>query len=156
MSVLCLMLCRMDENTFWQFIDECRPEGPDPDAEGLAEALVGRLVGEPVSVVVGFAEQLAWALYRLDRKEFGDDLSGDGFLYTRAAVVAEGRDRYEAVLRDPARFVPYATQLVWAEPLLYVPDLAYERITGREWDRETRYSYETGSNAEGWGREGPG
>ncbi|MFM9700806.1 DUF4240 domain-containing protein [Streptomyces europaeiscabiei] len=140
----------MDENTFWQFIDECRPDGRDPDAEGLAEALVARLVGGSVSGVVGFAEQLAWVLYRLDRKELGDDLSSDGFLYTRAAVVVEGRDVYEAVLRDPSGFIPYATGLVWAEPLLYVPDLAYRQITGEEWGRETRYSYESYSNAEGW------
>ncbi len=46
---------------------------------------------------MGFAEQLSWALYRLDHKEYGHDLSSDSFLYARAAVVAAGRETYEAV-----------------------------------------------------------
>ncbi|AKL70902.1 MULTISPECIES: hypothetical protein [Streptomyces] len=37
-----------------------------------------------------------------------------------------------------------------AELLLYTPDRAYKRITGEEWDRDTRYSYESCSNVEGW------
>ncbi|MER8012518.1 DUF4240 domain-containing protein [Streptomyces sp. NPDC094149] len=90
------------------------------------------------------------ALYRLDRKEYGHDLSSDSFLYTRAAVVTAGRETYEAVLRDPQLFVPYAADLTWAENLLYVPDEAYRRITGEEWDRSTRYSYESYSNTAGW------
>lgn len=76
-----------------------------------------------------FAEQLSWALYRLDRREFGERQSG-----------------------DPARFEPYATGLVWAESLLYGPDAAYAHLTGRPWARDTRYSYESFSNAAGWAR----
>ncbi|MEV5177209.1 DUF4240 domain-containing protein [Streptomyces flaveolus] len=100
--------------------------------------------------MIGFAEQFPWALYRLDRKEYGHDLSSDSFLYARAAVVAAGRETYEAVLRYPQLFVPYAADLTWAENLLYVPDEAYRRITGEEWDRSTRYSYESYSNTAGW------
>ncbi|MFE5208738.1 DUF4240 domain-containing protein [Streptomyces sp. NPDC056600] len=140
----------MDDNTFWQLIDACRPAGPDPDGHGLAAALTDRLGKGPVYAVVGFAEQLSWALYRLDRREYGEALSGDGFLYTRAAVVAAGRAEYEDVLRDPRRFTPYADGLVWAEALLYVPDDAYEHLTGEEWHRRTRYSFESYSNAAGW------
>ncbi|MCO6010578.1 DUF4240 domain-containing protein [Actinoallomurus purpureus] len=93
---------------------------------------------------------MAWALYRQDRREYGRELSGDAFLYTRAAVVAAGPEVYERVLRDPAEFAPYASGRVWAERLLYVPDRAYEHIAGEEWDRSTRYSYESYSNAAGW------
>ena len=89
----CGMLTRMNEDVFWQLIEDCRPTGPDPDAEILAATLTERLAQSPLSVVIGFAEQLSWALYRLDRKEYGYDLSGDAFLYTRAAVVAAGRSR---------------------------------------------------------------
>ncbi|HEY1178005.1 MAG TPA: DUF4240 domain-containing protein [Phytomonospora sp.] len=102
--------------------------------------------------VTGFAERLAEALYRLDRREYGEDLSGDAFLYTRAAVAAAGRREYEAVLADPRRFAPFAADLVWAEGLVYVPDRAYERLTGREWDRGTRHRYESYSNTAGWER----
>lgn len=141
----------MDEHSFWQLIEGCKPGAPDPDAERLAAALTTRLAAGPLADVIGFAENLAWALYRLDRREYGHDLSGDAFLYTRAAVVADGREAYERVVGDPAEFVPYATELVWAECLLYVPDRAYEQLTGEEWDRGTRYSYESYSNAAGWG-----
>ncbi|MER5918176.1 DUF4240 domain-containing protein [Streptomyces sp. NPDC001982] len=143
----------MNENAFWQLIDECTPSTLDPDAEQLAAALTNRLAAGPLATIIGFAEQLSWALYRLDRKEYGHDLSGDSFLYTRAAVVAAGRETYEAVLRDPQVFAPYATDLIWAESLLYVPDEAYRRLTGEEWDRNTRYSYESYSNIAGWADE---
>ncbi|MFI8342094.1 DUF4240 domain-containing protein [Streptomyces sp. NPDC085639] len=115
----------MNEDAFWQLIKDCRPTEPDPDAELLAAAVTERLVRSPLSLVIGFAEQLAWALYRLDRKEYGHNLSDDAFLYTRAAVVAAGRTVFDSVLQDPAAFAPYATDLIWAEWLLYAPDRAY-------------------------------
>lgn len=139
----------MHENTFWQLIHDC-PHTPDPDAQELAAALTDRLSAGPLAAVIGFAEQLSWALYQLDRKEYGYDLSGDQFLYTRAAVVAAGREVHERVLQDPSHFVPYVTEFISAESLLYVPDTAYEHITGEEWHRNTRYSYESYSNTAGW------
>ncbi|MFE7184540.1 DUF4240 domain-containing protein [Streptomyces erythrochromogenes] len=140
----------MNEDAFWQLIEDCRPSEPDPDADLLAGNLTERLARSPLSLVIGFAEQLSRALYRLDRKEYGHDLGGDAFLYTRAAVVAAGRTVFDGVLEDPRAFTSYATDLIWAESLLYVPDRAYRRITGQEWDRATRYSYESCSNTEGW------
>lgn len=95
----------------------------------------------PLSPVIGFAEQLSWALYRLDRREYGHDLAGDAFLHTRAAFVAAGRTVFDSVLEDPAVFTPYAADLVRAESPLSTPDRTYRRITGEEWDRDTRYSY---------------
>ncbi|MFF3849914.1 DUF4240 domain-containing protein [Streptomyces sp. NPDC002328] len=140
----------MNENAFWQLIDECTPSTPDPDAEHLSAGLTEHLSAGPLATVIGFAEQLAWALYQLDRKEYGYGLSSDSFLYTRAAVVAAGREAHEATLRDPRLFARYARDLTWAEGLLYVPDEAYRRITGEEWDRSTQYSYESYSNTAGW------
>ncbi|MFE7512995.1 DUF4240 domain-containing protein [Streptomyces sp. NPDC057540] len=140
----------MNENAFWQLIEACSPAVPDPEGDQLAAALTASLTNGPVSDVVGFAEQLSWALHRLDRKEYGDGLSSDQFLYTRAAVVAAGHEAYESVLRDPELFTPYANDLVWAEALLYVPDKAYKHLTGDSWDRGTQYSYESYSNADGW------
>ncbi|MBS2539119.1 DUF4240 domain-containing protein [Catenulispora sp. NF23] len=144
----------MDEDSFWQLIEQCSPSDPDADhadhGDQLAEALTEALAVGPVSTIRGFAEQLAWALYRLDRREFGRDLSADAFLYTRCAVVADGRAVYEGVLADPALIAPYVNGLVWAEDLLYVPDEAYRELTGQEWEYSTRYDYETGSNTDGW------
>ncbi|MEU9919368.1 hypothetical protein [Streptomyces sp. NPDC051001] len=73
-------------------------------------------------LVIGLAEHVSWALYRLDRKEYGYDLGADAFLYTRAAVVAVGRTEFDSVLQDPSAFTPYALDLIWAEPLLGTPD----------------------------------
>lgn len=150
LSDRCGMLVSMNEDAFWQLIEDCRPTEPDPDAELLADTVAEHLAGSSLTLVIGFAEQLSWALYRLDRKEYGQDLSGDAFLYTRAAVVAAGRTVYDSVRLDPAAFAPYAADLTWAESLLYTPDRAYKRITGEEWDRSTRHSYESYANTEGW------
>ena len=144
------MLADMNEDAFWQLIEDCSPTEADPDAELLAATLTERLAQSPLPWVIGFAEHLSWALYRLDRKEYGHDLGADAFLYTRAAVVAAGRTEFDSVLKDPSAFTPYVLDLIWAEPLLYTPDRAYQRITGKEWDRETRYPYESCSNTEGW------
>lgn len=144
------MLSGMNENAFWQLIETCSSSIPDPEGDELATALTVHLANGPVSDVVGFAEQLSWALYRLDRKEYGADLSSDQFLYTRAAVVAAGREEYQSILRNPQRFTPYANDLIWAEALLYAPDNAYKHLTGDDWDRSTRYSYESYSNTAGW------
>ncbi|MFG2115360.1 DUF4240 domain-containing protein [Streptomyces sp. NPDC048718] len=142
----------MTEEEFWRLIEAHRPAGEDPDAEGLAAALTERLRGGPVSMVIGFAEQLSRLLYLLDGPAWGElgQQSGDSFLYTRAAVVAAGRAEYERTLADPSAFAPYAEDLVWAEPLLYVPDRAYKEPAGEEWGRETRYSYESYSNTSAW------
>ncbi|MGW1651491.1 DUF4240 domain-containing protein [Streptomyces atratus] len=61
----------MDENTCWQLIDDCRPARPDDNGEQLAERLTARLFAGPLPAVVGFAEQLSWALHRPDRREYG-------------------------------------------------------------------------------------
>ncbi|MFF9347130.1 DUF4240 domain-containing protein [Streptomyces sp. NPDC014734] len=140
----------MNEDSFWQLIEECGAPTGDPEGDLLAAALTDRLANGPVADVVGFAEQLSRLLFGLDRRECGDGLSGDAFLYTRAAVVAAGREVYEGVLRNPELFVPFAEDLVWAEALLYVPDDAYRRITGDAWDRGTAYDYESYSNRAGW------
>ncbi|MER5866625.1 DUF4240 domain-containing protein [Kitasatospora sp. NPDC002040] len=140
----------MNEDTFWQIIEDCRPAGPDPEAELLAANITDRLARSSLELVTGFAEQLSWALYQLDRKENGQGLSGDAFLYTRAAIVAAGRAVFGRVLQDASAFAPFVIDGVWAESLLYAPDRAYERITGEEWGRDTCYSFESYSNAEDW------
>ncbi|GGJ56203.1 DUF4240 domain-containing protein [Streptomyces brasiliensis] len=40
----------------------------------------------------------------MDLQKYDRGLSGDAFLYTRAAVVADGPDAYPRVLRNPATF----------------------------------------------------
>ncbi|WP_404869762.1 hypothetical protein ACI1MP_28365 [Kitasatospora griseola] len=139
----------MGEGESRQLIEECRPPGADPVAERPAAALENRPAAGPVALVTGFAGQLSTMPYRLDHREPGEEPSGDGFLHTRAAGVAAGRAEYLAVPADSGRFAPYAAEYVRAEPLLYVPDQAYRRLTGEEWNRGTAHSYESYSDTEG-------
>lgn len=136
----------VDWETFWKLIGTL--DG------GTEMEPIGRLThflsSRPLSEITGFGELLAESLYRLDLECFGANMSGDQFLYVRAAVVAAGRAAYQSVFEDPANFAAFADR--WGEPLLYVAQRAYERQTGEEWDRDTRYSFESYSNHEGWRR----
>ncbi|WP_234350277.1 DUF4240 domain-containing protein [Streptomyces sp. WM4235] len=38
----------MNEDAFWQLIEDCRPPEPDPDAELLADTLTERLARSPL------------------------------------------------------------------------------------------------------------
>ena len=101
-----------------------------------------------------FEELLAQKLHALDGHPFarGADtavsMGADGFLYARCFVVAQGREEYERVLRDPSRMPSSIDD--WFEPILYAASQAFEASTGDEWDYVPSVSYETGSNAEGW------
>ncbi|MFI6846576.1 DUF4240 domain-containing protein [Kitasatospora sp. NPDC050467] len=150
---------------FWELVELLGGEagtatcaGIEAGCERLTEALAAGTVGQ----IIGFGERLAEALYRIDQESFGilpvagPELSGgepfpqsdDGFLYARAAVVAAGRRTYESVFGEPERFAPFTGR--HCEELLYVHEEAYERATGEEWDRLTRYDYESCSNRDGW------
>jgi hypothetical protein len=60
--------------------------------------------------------------------------------------VANGREYFELVLRDPSR-IPKDMEF---ESLLYVARNAYERKTRKEWDFASAVSYETFANEAGW------
>lgn len=145
---------------FWALIATLNGEASEAHCQRLAEELSRRSVAD----IIGFAERHAEALYRPDQEKFGAlpvvnltdrdgspfPTSADQFLYTRCAVVAAGRAVWESVFFDVDKFAPYTSTKYDAEWLLYVPDKAYELATGQEWDRSTRYCYETFSNKDGW------
>ncbi|KQW17036.1 hypothetical protein ASD08_23395 [Streptomyces sp. Root369] len=145
---------------FWALIGTLGGRADEDGCNRLAVELSAR----PVLDIRGFAERLSEALYRLDQEKFGTlpvaDLtlpdgepfpqSGDGFLYSRCAVVAAGQSVWESVFFDVDRFAPYTASTCDGEPLLYVSDQAYRLATGEEWDRSTRYCFETFSNRDGW------
>jgi hypothetical protein len=143
----------MPEDEFWQFIAVL---GGSTDADAV-ERLTAALRAGGKRKAVSFAERLAATLYELDREVLCDQpvrwlddpegespipLSGDTFLYLRAAVVAQGKTVVEQVLADPGVLLtrPWAD----GEALLY----AAEEVAGREIG--TKLSYETGSNQEHW------
>ncbi len=145
---------------FWALIATLNGKATHTNCRRLAEDLSRR----PVPDIIGFAERHAEALYHLDQEKFGTlpvvDLtalfgspfpqSSDVFLYTRCAVVAAGRTVWERVFSDVDAFTPYTACEYDGEWLLYVPDNAYELATGKEWNRSTRYCYESYSNRDGW------
>ncbi|MFK0014893.1 DUF4240 domain-containing protein [Streptomyces sp. NPDC091027] len=145
---------------FWSLIATLNGVATQESCQRLAKELSRR----PVPDIIGFAERHAEALYRLDQEKFGTipvmDLtqrdgspfpqSSDVFLYTRCAVVAAGRTVWESVFSDADKFAPYTSAEHDGEWLLYVPDRAYELATGREWNRLTRYCFESYSNRDGW------
>lgn len=147
----------MDDATFWSLIGrmDWRHEGDEDEVAAPAGRALARLSVEEIR---GFEERMTEKLFALDGRAWaresgdawwGDDnLSVDGFLYTRCGAVALGRAHYEAVLADPTRMI----KNFWFEKLLYVAAEAFERKTGREADDELMVgqSYETFSNLAGW------
>lgn len=145
----------IDDEDFWQAINllDWEKEGDD---EKVTEPLIGFLSEQPISHIYRFSDLLSEKLWQLDTfahaKIFLDDpeeeglLSVDDFLYTRCAVVANGRDNYEKVLHQPHLMPPDLT----FEPLLYVALKAYIRKTGKNFSPISAYNYETYSNKKGW------
>lgn len=143
------------ETDFWDVIDRL-DWSQEQDDEKVVEPLVAFLAAGPIAHIYRFSDLLAEKLWHLDTsahaKVFLDDpeeagyLSVDDFLYTRCAVVANGRAYYENVLNNPALMPADLT----FEPLLYVALKAYKRKTGRDFTPVCAFNYETYSNKEGW------
>ncbi|MEW2553044.1 DUF4240 domain-containing protein [Streptomyces zhihengii] len=145
---------------FWALIATLDGEATEENCHRLAAELSRR----PVPDIIGFAERHTEGLHRLDQEQFGTlpvagmtlpdgtpfPQSSDVFLYARCAVVAAGRPVWESVFSDADAFAPFTSTEYEGEHLLYVPDQAYQRATGRQWDHTTRYSYESCSNHDGW------
>ena len=141
-------------NDFWNIIGQLDWAKEGDDA-AVVEPTIQILQKHPLSYIYRFANILSEMLWHLDTKNhaqvFLDDpeegyLSVDDFLYTRCAVVANGRDFYEMVLNKPSEMPKDLT----FEPLLYVALHAYKRKTGKEFMFRSAHNYETYSNKGGW------
>lgn len=103
-----------------------------------------------------FEEHFSQCLYALDGQIYADASgesgdSDDAFLYARCFVVAQGRERYEATVKDPS-LMPKALG-EWCEALLYPHRRAWAKLTGldeSEWAFDSSVSYESGSNERLW------
>lgn len=141
-------------NDFWDIIEQLdwSKEGDDT---AVVEPVIQILEKRPLAHIYRFANILSEKLWYLDTKNhaqvFLDDpeegyLSVDDFLYTRCAVVANGRDFYQNVLNNPSEMPKDLT----FEPLLYVTLHAYKRKTGKEFMFIPTHNYETYSNKGAW------
>jgi hypothetical protein len=146
----------LDEDGFWSIIAllDWEKEGDD---EAVVEPVVAKLASMPVHFIYGFQDILSEKLHTLDSKDYaaqiGEDswregqfFSVDNFLYARCCVVANGREAYERVRKDPAA-MPKDLSF---EPLLSVASKAYRRKTGEPLEYLPTFNYETFSNKKGW------
>lgn len=146
----------MSEQHFWEVISllDWDQEGDD---DAVVEPAAAHLAAGPVRHILEFADLLSEKLYALDSKAYamhiGEDawspdryFSVDNFLYARCCVVANGKEMFEKVLRDPMQMPKDLT----FEALLYIPAEAYERKTGKKYDYSPAFPIETYSNEKGW------
>lgn len=145
------------DEEFWRLVAVLGGQ-PEVQDDRPYERLTSVLSEEPVERIIDFAETLAFKLYQLDRQVLAravppgaDQLTEDGFLYARCAVVVAGPAAFDAVLTDPAAFERFTTvEAAHADSILDVPSNAYQKVTGEEWDHVEEYDYETGSNEQWW------
>jgi hypothetical protein len=148
----------MADDDFWKLIsllDWSKTGNDDAVVEPVVTSLATLKKGE----LRQFHEALCYKLFLLDTQHHAenstasgsanwrDELSVDGFLYSRCVVIANGREYYEKVLKEPTS-MPKDLEF---EALLYVSQNAYEKKTGDDdLDYEPGCSFETYSNLDGW------
>jgi hypothetical protein len=135
----------LPDEMFWSLIEliDMRKKNP-------MRGLIEKLKESPVEIIYSFEETLSHKLFQLDTPEHAGQseeyLSPDVFLYARCAVVANGRDFYEMVLKNAS---PIDLEDD-AEELLEVASEAYEKKTDEPFDYVSTYDYETYSNKSAW------
>ena len=151
----------MDEAAFWEIIALARGSSDEQD---LHRIWLHLRKSEPEDILA-FEDRLAEVLHRMDLRQIARQgwrdvsepwwlpripgISADGFLYARCSAVLHGRAVVEQIMAEPRTFKRRWD--VSAEALLSVAPEAWEGRTGRPWDyeRESPFSYETGSNPDG-------
>lgn len=146
----------MGDDQFWNLLTLLAWRGPDDDA--IVAPLIDELAALPEDQIAGFQRSLCDKLHNLDQEIFARHLgaysfgtegfSPDHFLDVRCAVVANGRQFYESVLKDPSR-MPKDREF---EPLLYVAETAFRKKTGQQPVFLTVKPADTFSNRQGWAR----
>lgn len=139
----------MSEQEFWELIAIL--DWSKSNNSQIIEPVMEVLSRMPVAKIYQFYDILSEKLWQLDTDLYADTMmrdnkdgyfSADEFLYARCCVIANGKDAYESVLIEPAKF---PTDLTF-ETLLYVAGRAYERKTGKKFISIPAYNFETGSN----------
>ena len=141
------------EAEFWQIMAAL--DWSKTTAKDIIAPAAQQLADMPVVNIYLFADKLSEKLYQLDTKahgaaylanEGGDYLSVDDFLYVRCAIVAEGKEYFEHILKTPSEF----SNEIAFEPLLSLADQAYNLKTGKPFDYRPTFNYETYSNKNAW------
>jgi hypothetical protein len=132
----------MQEETFWEFVDEARDDAGNDD-ERFLEVLEKALMELPPNAIEGFRERFDDVLKRAYRWDLwaaayiiNGGSSDDGFQYFRAWLVSRGQSVFEQALKDPAGIETFvASDPAWLaefEEILYLPIYVLEQKTGEE------------------------
>lgn len=147
----------LSEDDFWALIDllDWKQSGND---EAVIDPVVAALSRAPLRHIYDFKDMLSQKLYWLDTaahakqigegafRENADLFSPDGFLFARCCAVANGREQYEAILKNP-ELMPKDMEFA---PLLRIANEAHRRACGTVLRYVSAYSVETFSNRQGW------
>lgn len=145
----------MDEAKFWETMGllDWEKEGDDED---VLLPVIEYLAAQKNEDIFDFDDIMAKLLYDIDGRAWAEDIYGsldevssDDFLYARCVALVNGKDYYEAVKN---RTETLDSDLEF-EAILYVPPIAWavkNDADVEEYPFETKYSFETGSNAEMW------
>jgi hypothetical protein len=146
----------MNESIFWHIIGKLNWSA-EADNEILAPA-IEELSSYTTDEIYLFSDILSEKLYLLDTQKHAENIgrssfkkgkyfSPDVFLYSRACVVANGRNYFEQILKKP-ELMPKNIDF---EALIYLPQKAYAKKTGTYlFEHTPSKSYETYSNTAGW------
>ena len=145
----------LTEIEFWQLIELLNWKKETNAA--IIEPLIKRLSTLHVAHIYNFQEILTQKLFQLDQKKYAEQIgqyayqegayfSVDHFLHVRACVVANGKEAFEEVVKNPQTMFK---DLAF-ESLLSVASIAYERKTKKSFMYLPSLNYETYSNKEGW------
>lgn len=128
----------MNRDQFWKIIEQARKSVEDP--EEIAEAVVQELLELTPTEVISFEQHrcdLFDEAYRYDLWGVAYVINGgcsdDGFMDFRAWLMANGRKRWEAALKEPESVGRYAEpEEAFDQDMNFVANDAYERLTGKE------------------------
>lgn len=148
----------MSEAVFWEIISLFNWKKTGDDAAVLRPA-VNYLAQLEIEDIYKFADILSEKLYLLDGIAYASNIgeesyinenepfSVDYFLYVRCCVVANGKDFFSDVLKNPEE-MPEEMDF---EALLYLPEEAYTKKTKMEdYGYQPKFDFETFSNKDGW------
>ena len=139
----------LSDAQFWQIIEllDWQESG---DNEAVVAPLIAHLASLSVSFIYQFQDKLSEKLYHLDTRlhaaVFSLPFSADDFLYSRCAVVANGKKVYENIVADPTK-MPTDVDF---ESLLNVASDAYTLKTDKNFEYVADFPIETRSNKKGW------
>lgn len=139
----------LTETDFWRIIEKL--DWSKSKGEEVLEPAVKLLAEMPIPNIYLFEDKLSEKLYLLDTKQHAnvflkEDFSSDDFLYSRCAVVAEGKKFFDTVLEKPNKMPVDIT----FEAILNLASDAYKLKTGQIFNYKPTYNYETYANRLGW------